>query len=83
MKSNVKSGYKIPEKVNGDLTELNEYFMVEFTQIVDNHSTGLVPYTDLADLTISPFPEKTTMKSAFCMSVGELMYIVINTRTEM
>ncbi len=29
MKNNVKSGYKIPENFNGDLTELNEHFMVE------------------------------------------------------
>jgi hypothetical protein len=29
VKNNVKSGYKIPENFNGDLTELNEHFMVE------------------------------------------------------
>ncbi len=29
--------------------------------------------TDLAGLSISPLAEKTTMKSAFCMLVGELM----------
>jgi len=33
-------------------------------------------------LPISPLAEKTTMKSAFCMLVGELMYIAINTRPE-
>jgi hypothetical protein len=31
------------------------------------------PDTDLAGLPISPLAEKTTMKSAFCMLVGELM----------
>ncbi len=35
--------------------------------------------TDVARLPISPLAEKTTMKSAFCMLVGELMYIAINT----
>jgi hypothetical protein len=40
------------------------------------------PDTDLPGLPISPFAEKTTMKSAFYMLVGELMYIVINTRPE-
>jgi hypothetical protein len=39
------------------------------------------PDTDLAGLPISPFAEKTTMKSTFCMLVGELMYIAINTRS--
>jgi hypothetical protein len=34
------------------------------------------------DFPISPLAEKTTMKSAFCMLVGELMYIAINTRPE-
>jgi hypothetical protein len=29
VKNNVKNGYKIPENFNGDLTELNEHFMVE------------------------------------------------------
>jgi hypothetical protein len=29
VKNNVKTGYKIPENFNGDLTELNEHFMVE------------------------------------------------------
>ena len=29
VKNNVKIGYKIPENFNGDLTELNEHFMVE------------------------------------------------------
>ena len=29
VKNNVKSGYKIPGNFNGDLTELNEHFMVE------------------------------------------------------
>jgi hypothetical protein len=33
-------------------------------------------------LPISPIAEKTTMKSAFCMLFGELMYIAINTRPE-
>ena len=40
------------------------------------------PDTDLAGLPISPITEKTTIKSAFCMLVGELMYIAINTRPE-
>ncbi len=40
------------------------------------------PDTDLAGLPISPLAEKTTKKSAFCMPVGELMYITINTRPE-
>ena len=172
VKNNVKSGYKIPENFNGDLTELNKHFMVEIPKsarvypscrhaiailivvmYVDNnglrtnakelvqwfddslkkqgeiemvpegkfewflgvcytydHSTGSVkadqestidrllekygltncnpskvpmrPDTDLAGLPISPLAEKTTMKSAFCMLVGELMYIAINTRPE-
>ena len=172
VKNNVKSGYKIPENFNGDLTELNEHFMVEIphdarvyqscrhaiailivVMYVDNnglrtnakelvqwfddslkkqgeiemvpegkfewflgvrytydHATGSVqadqestidrlldkygltncnsskvpmrPDTDLAGLPISPLAEKTTMKSAFCMLVGELMYIAINTRPE-
>ena len=38
--------------------------------------------TDLAVLPVSPLAEKTTMKSACCMLVGELMYIAINTRPE-
>jgi len=29
VKNNVKSGHKIPENFDGDLTELNEYFVVE------------------------------------------------------
>jgi hypothetical protein len=158
VKNNVKSGYKIPENFNGDLTELNEHFIVEIPKsarvyptcrhviailivvmYVDNnglrtnnkefvqwfddslkskvklkwtydHSTGSVqadqestidrllekygltncnpskvpmrPDTDLAGLPISPFAEKTTMKSTFCMPVGELMFIAINTRSE-
>jgi hypothetical protein len=40
------------------------------------------PDTDLARLPISPPAEKTTMKSVFCMLVGELMYNAINTRPE-
>ena len=40
------------------------------------------PDTDLAGLPISPISEKTTIKSAYCMLVGELMYIAINTRPE-
>jgi hypothetical protein len=40
------------------------------------------PDTDLAGLPNSPLAEKTTMKSTFCMLVGELMYITINTRPE-
>ncbi len=32
VKNNVKSAYKIPENFNGDLTELNEHFMVEIPQ---------------------------------------------------
>jgi hypothetical protein len=32
VKNNVKRGYKIPENFNGDLTELNVYFMVEIPQ---------------------------------------------------
>jgi hypothetical protein len=40
------------------------------------------PDPDLAGLPISPLAEKSTMKSVFCMLVGELMYIAINTRTE-
>jgi hypothetical protein len=38
------------------------------------------PDTDLAGLSISPVAVKTTMKSAFCMLVGELTYIAMNTR---
>jgi hypothetical protein len=38
--------------------------------------------TDLAGLPISPLAEKTTMKIACCMLVGELMYFAINTRSE-
>jgi hypothetical protein len=40
------------------------------------------PDTDLAGLPISSLAEKTTMKSAFCMLVSELMYVTINTRPE-
>ena len=40
------------------------------------------PDADLAGLPISPLAEKTTMKSAFCTLVSELMYIAINTRPE-
>ena len=40
------------------------------------------PDTDLAGLTISALAEKTTMKSEFCMLIGELMYMAMNTRPE-
>ena len=40
------------------------------------------PDTDLTGLPILPISEKTTIKSAYCMLVGELMYIAINTRSE-
>ena len=40
------------------------------------------PDTDLTGLPSSPISEKTTIKSAYCMLVGELMYIAINTRPE-
>jgi len=40
------------------------------------------PGTDLASLPISALAENTTMKRAFCMLVGELMYIAINTRPD-
>ncbi len=40
------------------------------------------PDTDLTGLPISSITEKTTIKSGYCMLVGELMYIAINTRPE-
>ncbi len=40
------------------------------------------PDTDLGGLPIPPITEKTTIKRAYGMLVGELMYIAINTRPE-
>ena len=48
----------------------------------NSSKVSIRPDTDLAGLPISPLAEKATMKSAFCVLIGELMYIAINTRPE-